>query len=154
MATSYTPPENATWWNEPIERTEVVWITVAFRWCLFMLFWMIAWHWIGNQNMANEVYKVTPEAYSKKVEDFTAQYTVHQDVNDPTFPVVHPPTGGDVYLPASRWQWRPLIELEKGKCYRVHISSLDRSTHSLYHAMIYRTALLTRSKPCPIASKS
>jgi cytochrome c oxidase subunit 2 len=30
-----------------------------------------------------------------------------------------------VYIAASRWQWRPLIELEKGKRYRVHISSLD-----------------------------
>lgn len=125
MATSYTPPENPIWWNEPIERTEIVWITIAFLWCLFMFGWMIAWHWIGNQNMSNEAYKITPEAYAKKVEDFTAKYTVRQDVNDPTLPVVHPPAGGDVYLAASRWQWRPLIELEKGKSYRVHISSLD-----------------------------
>jgi len=50
---------------------------------------------------------------------------VRQDKNDPSLPVVHPLAGSDVYLAASRWQWRPLIELEKGKSYHLHISSLD-----------------------------
>jgi cytochrome c oxidase subunit 2 len=90
-----------------------------------MFGWMIAWHWIGNQNMATEAYRVDPEAYAKKVEDFTAKYTVRMDANDPDLPVVAPPPGSDVYLAASRWQWRPVIELQKCHSYRVHISSLD-----------------------------
>src|SRR4030067_2994956 len=98
MGTSYTAPTNPDWWREPIERTEVIWITLAFSWGLFMFGWMIAWHWIGNQNMANEAYRTTPEAYAKKVEDFTAKYTVRQDASDPSLPVVAPPPGSDVYL--------------------------------------------------------
>ena len=124
MATSYTVPAK-DWGTEPIERTEVLWIIIAFSWCLFMFGWMISWHWIGNQNMANEAYKVIPDAYAKKVEDFTAKYTVRKDTSDPNLPVVAPPPGADVYLAASRWQWRPVLELQKGKSYRVHISSLD-----------------------------
>ena len=124
MGYSFTAPAK-NWATEPIERTEILWITIAGLWCLFMFCWMIAWHWIGNQNMANEAYKTTPEIYSKKVEDFTAKYTVRQDASDPSLPVVVPPPGSDVYLAASRWQWRPVVEFQKGKTYRVHISSLD-----------------------------
>ena len=36
-----------------------------------------------------------------------------------------PPAGSDVSLAGSLWQWRPLLELEKGKSYRLHVSSLD-----------------------------
>ena len=124
MATAYTPPEEGGA-TEPIERTEIIWIVLALSLCLFMFGWMIAWHWIGNQNMNNEAYRTTPEAYAKKVEDFTAKYTVRQDASDPSLPVVAPPPGSDVYLAASRWQWRPVLEFQKGKSYRVHISSLD-----------------------------
>ncbi len=124
MGYSFTPPAK-NWATEPIERTEILWITIAGLRCLFMFGWMIAWHWIGYQNMANEAYKTTPEIYAKKVEDFTAKYTVRQDKSDPSLPVVAPPPGSDVYLAASRWQWRPIVELQKGKTYRVHISSLD-----------------------------
>ncbi len=40
-------------------------------------------------------------------------------------PVVHPPAGGDAYIVARMWSWQPVLELEKGKTYRVHLSSLD-----------------------------
>jgi cytochrome c oxidase subunit II len=29
-----TPPERRIWWNEPIERVELVWIVIAFLWGL------------------------------------------------------------------------------------------------------------------------
>ncbi len=124
MGYSFTAPAK-NWATEPIERTEILWITIAGLWCLFMFGWMIAWHWIGNQNMANEAYKTFPDVYAKKTEDFTAKYTVRQDVNDPSLPVVAPPPGSDVYIAASKWQFRPVLELQKNKSYRIHISSLD-----------------------------
>lgn len=124
MGYSFTVPAK-NWATEPIERTEVLWIIIALSWCLFMFGWMIAWHWIGNQNMANEAYRTLPEIYAKKVEDFTAKYTVRQDADDPSLPVVAPPPGSEVYLAGSRFQWRPVLELQKGKSYRVHLSSLD-----------------------------
>lgn len=124
MGYSFTSPAK-NWATEPIEKTEVVWIAIAGSWCLFMFVWMIAWHWIGNQNMANEAYKTFPDVYAKKVEDFTAKYTVRQDASDPSLPVVAPPPGSDVYIAASKWVFRPVLELQNGKTYRLHISSLD-----------------------------
>lgn len=124
MATSYSPPSNKFWWNEPIERTEVLWITIASLWCVFMFYFMIAWHWTGKQNLANEAYKINPEAYRAKVQAMTDQYTVRTETAL-NIPVVHPPAGSDVYLSGSLWQWRPMLELEKNKSYRLHISSYD-----------------------------
>ena len=125
MGTSYTAPTNPHWWREPIERTEIIWITLAFSWCLFMFGWMIAWHWIGNQNMRNEAYTTTAEKFSKKLEDQAAKYAVRKDASMPTEDVIAPPPGSDVYLAGMQWQWRPILELQKGQTYRIHISSLD-----------------------------
>ncbi|MDH4283738.1 MAG: hypothetical protein OEV35_00310 [Gallionellaceae bacterium] len=124
MGYSFTAPAK-NWATEPIEKTEIIWISLAGAWCLFMFVWMIAWHWIGNQNMASEAYRVFPDQYAKKVEDFTKQYTVRQDESDPSLPVVAPPPGSDIYIAASTFQFRPVLELQKGKSYRLHISSLD-----------------------------
>ncbi len=38
---------------------------------------------------------------------------------------VHPPAGSDVYLIARLWQWWPMLELEEGKTYRLHLASMD-----------------------------
>jgi cytochrome c oxidase subunit II len=38
---------------------------------------------------------------------------------------VHPPAGGDVYLIARLWAWWPILELEAGKTYRLHLSAMD-----------------------------
>ena len=67
---SLFPPENRVWWNEPIERSEVLWITIALVWCLIMFFMMPYWHIAGNQNLSNEAYKVVPEVYAQKTEAF------------------------------------------------------------------------------------
>lgn len=124
MGTSYTPPTNPDWWREPIERTELIWIILSFTWCLFMFGWMIGWHWIGNQNMSNETYKTTPEIFAQKVADMEAKYTVRKDEASGD-DVVAPPPGADVYLAGMQWQWRPILELQKDKTYRLHMSSLD-----------------------------
>ena len=35
------------------------------------------------------------------------------------------PEGSDVYLVARLWSWWPIIELEKDKTYRLHLTSMD-----------------------------
>ena len=121
---SYTPPAK-NWATEPIERTEILWILLALTWVEFAFFFMVAWHWIGNQNMSNEAYKVVPEVYAKKVENFVASNPTRPDTTNPDLQVVIPPPGSDVYLEARQFQWRPLLELQKDKSYRIHFSSLD-----------------------------
>lgn len=117
-----TPPENRLWWNEPIERVEIGWIVVAFLWGLFMFFFMIAWHFIGEQNLSTETYRIRPYAYQAKVEGFAERFQIREEDG---VPVVRPPAGEDVYMLARLWEWWPIVELKKGQSYRLHLSSLD-----------------------------
>jgi cytochrome c oxidase subunit 2 len=115
-------PENRLWWKEPIERVELIWIIIAFAWGMFMFFFMIAWHFIGQQNLNSEAYRIAPSAYEQKVEAFAKKYEVREEKG---VPVVRPPAGSDIYLLGRLWQWWPILELEKGQSYRFHLSSVD-----------------------------
>lgn len=118
------PPEKRIWWNEPVEKTEVLWVTIALVWALIMFFMMPYWHLVGEQNLSTEAYKIKPEDYGAKVEAAANQYKVGEE-GSTGIPVVHPPAGGDAYLLARLWEWWPVLELEKGKSYRLHLSSMD-----------------------------
>jgi cytochrome c oxidase subunit 2 len=117
-----SPPSERLWWNEPLAKMEIVWITVAFVWGLIMFGMMIYWHIEGEQNLSNEAYRTTPEVFAKKTNAMVEKYTVREESG---YPVVHPPPGSDVYLIARLWQWWPIIEFEKDQSYRLHISSMD-----------------------------
>ena len=119
-----TPPEERLWWKEPLQRMEIVWISVAFVWGLIMFLTMVFWHVQGEQNLSNEAYRTTPDAYAAKVEKFADQYKVGEE-GDTGIPVVRPPAGGDAYMLARLWEWWPILELKKGQSYRLHLSSLD-----------------------------
>jgi cytochrome c oxidase subunit 2 len=117
-----TPPSERIWWNEPISRVELIWVVVAFLWGVFMFGFMIAWHFIGQQNLNKEAYRIAPSTYEAKVEQFANLHKVREEKG---VPVVKPPPGSDVYLLGRLWQWWPILELEKGQSYRLHISSVD-----------------------------
>ena len=115
-----TPPEQRIWWNEPIHGIELGWIVIAFLWGLFMFFFMIAWHFIGEQNLSTETYRISPTKYEEKVEAFAEQYGVGEENG---VPVVRPPAGEDVYLLARLWEFRPILERLLGRS--VPVSSSD-----------------------------
>ena len=117
-------PEQRIWWKEPVEKSEILWITIALVWALFMFFMMPYWHLTGKQNLSSEAYKVRPEAYAAKTEKAARQYKVREE-GSTGIPVVRPPAGGDVYMLARLWDWWPILELKKGEKYRLHLSSLD-----------------------------
>jgi cytochrome c oxidase subunit 2 len=111
------------WWK-PMGRIEKTWLTVAFVWCIFLTLMMPLWYFNGKQNVPTETYRTTPEKYGAKVNAFVEQYTIGKD--DATgLPIVSAPPGSDIYLRASSWQWYPILQLEKGKEYRLHLSSMD-----------------------------
>jgi cytochrome c oxidase subunit 2 len=118
------PPENRDWWREPIERTELLWIGLSLVWAIVMFAMMPYWHIYGEQNLSNETYRVTPEAYQAKVEAFVAEFGVGEE-GDTGVPIVRPPAGADIYMLARLWEWWPVLELEKGQSYRLHLSSVD-----------------------------
>lgn len=117
-------PTNRLWWKEPLEKAEIIWITIAFLWGLVMFFAMIYWHFAGQQNLSNEAYKITPEMFAERTEAMAEKYKVREE-GDTGIPVVHPPAGTDVYMLGRLWEWWPILELEKGQKYRLHLSSLD-----------------------------
>ena len=117
-----SPPTKKIWWNEPIERVELIWIAIAFVWGLFMFGFMIAWHFIGEQNLSKEAYRISPSKYEAKVEEFAKKYTIREEAG---VPVVKAPAGTDIYMLGRLWQWWPILELEKGVSYRIHLSSVD-----------------------------
>lgn len=121
---SILPPAQRIWWKQPLDRVEGTWIAIALAWCLFMFFMMPLWHVYGKQNLTNESYRTTPEAYAAKAQAMVDKYTVRKET-ERQYPVVHPPVGSDVYLIARLWEWWPLLELEQGKSYRLHLSSMD-----------------------------
>lgn len=118
------PPAERIWWKEPLDRVEGTWVVLALVWCLILFFMMPFWHIYGKQNISNEAYRITPETFTAKTQAMVDQYTVRTEANG-LFPVVHPPAGSDIYLIARLWQWWPILELEKGKTYRLHLSSMD-----------------------------
>lgn len=119
-----TPPENRLWWNEPLDKVELAWIVIAFLWGLVMFSAMIYWHIVGEQNLSNEAYRIDPEVFAERTEAMVDAYTVREE-GDTGLPVVHPPAGSDVYMIARVYEWWPVLELEKGESYRLHLSSMD-----------------------------
>jgi len=121
---SIFPPKQRIWWNEPIERSEILWVTIALVWCLILFFMMPYWHIAGEQNLSNEAYRITPAAFAAKTEAMAEKYKVREE-GKTGIPVVHPPAGSDIYMLGRLWEWWPVLELEKGKSYRLHLSSMD-----------------------------
>ncbi len=120
--TSFLPPSDRIWWNVPVGRQEVVWIALALTWCLIMFLMMPYWHIYGKQNLSNEAYQTTPAKFGAKVEEMIKAHKVREESG---MPVVNPPAGSDVYMLGRLWQWWPILELEKDKSYRLHLSSMD-----------------------------
>ncbi len=120
--TSFMPPADRIWWKVPVGRQEIIWIAIALVWCLILFFMMPYWHIYGKQNLSNEAYQTTPAKFGAKVQAMIDQYKVGEEAG---IPIVKPPAGSDVYLLGRLWQWYPILDLEKDKTYRLHLSSMD-----------------------------
>ena len=120
--TSYLPPAHRIWWKVPVGKQELVWISIALVWCLIMFLMMPYWHVYGKQNLSTEAYQTTPAKFGERVQDMVDQYKVREEEG---IPVVRPPAGSDIYMLGRLWQWWPILELEKDKSYRLHLSSMD-----------------------------
>ena len=111
------------WWK-PAHKSEKTWVVIAFAWCMVLFAMMPLWHWKGGQNPSGIRARTTPAAYYARVMEFTKQYKVGEDRG---MAIVAPPPGADVYLMAQSFVWTPILRLQKGKEYILHLSSLDVS---------------------------
>ena len=118
------PPSERLWWKHPLDRLEAVWIGIAFVWWMVIFFMMVFWHVYGNQNLSTETYKTTPDKFSAAAQAMVDKYTVRTETEQ-NIPVVAPPEGTDVYMIARLWNFWPILELQKGKTYKLHLTSMD-----------------------------
>jgi len=118
--TALQPPPRV-WWK-PLGRTERIWVSVALVWAIFMFVMMWAWPAFGEQNTPIESYRIAPEDFRQAVEAFIQEYQVGEENG---VPVVEPPPGGEVYLQAMAYQFRPILRLKRGETYRIYLSSTD-----------------------------
>ncbi len=109
------------WWK-PAHKAEKTWVVIAFAWCMVLFAMMPLWHWKGGQNPSGIRRRTTPSQFYKRTVEFTRQYKVGEDRG---MPIVAPPPGADVYLTAMAFQWTPILRLQRGKEYILHLSSLD-----------------------------
>jgi cytochrome c oxidase subunit II len=114
-----SPP--GVWWK-PAHKAEKVWVAIAFGWCMVLFAMMPIMHVKGGQNVSGIRHTVEPAAFSARVAEFVNQYQVGTDGG---YPVVAPPPGSHVYLMATSFAWFPVLQLEKGVEYILHISALD-----------------------------
>ncbi len=120
--TSYMPPADRIWWKMPVGKQELVWIAISLVWCVIMFLMMPYWHVYGKQNLSTEAYQTTPAKFGARVQEMIDAHQVREEAG---MPVVKPPAGSDIYMLGRLWQWYPILELEKDKSYRLHLSSLD-----------------------------
>ena len=109
------------WWK-PAHKSEKVWFSIAFAWCMVLFAMMPLWHLKGGQNPSGIRRTVDPDAYVARVNEFINTYKVGEDHG---YAIVAPPPGADVYLLGRMWSWTPILKLKKGVQYTLHISSAD-----------------------------
>lgn len=109
------------WFQAPAGH-ERIWLGMAIAWCIVLFVMMPFWHFKGKQNSTGESYAVTPAAFTERVERFVEANQVGEFNGQP---LVAPPPGGDAYLLGRMWSWYPVLKLQEGETYRLHISSAD-----------------------------
>jgi cytochrome c oxidase subunit 2 len=109
------------WWK-PAHKSERTWVAIAFGWCMVLFAMMPLWQVKGGQNPSGIRRKVEPAAFYARTQEFITQYQIGDDRG---MPIVAPPPGSDIYLTAMSFQWTPILQLEQGKEYILHLSSLD-----------------------------
>jgi cytochrome c oxidase subunit II len=114
-------PPRRLWWGR-IGPDERLWLTVAFVWCLVMFTGMIAWQAVGEQTIPVESYRIDGDAFRAETEAFVAARQVGEENG---VPVVAPQAGEDAYLQAMQFQFRPILQLQRGQTYRLLVSSTD-----------------------------
>jgi cytochrome c oxidase subunit II len=119
LSTLLPPPR--VWWKRlgPDER---MWLLIAFVWGLILFSGMLIWQAIGDQQGPAESYRIDQAEFAAELESFIEARQVDEEAG---VPVVAPEPGDDVFLQAMQFQWRPILQLQRGETYRLLVSSTD-----------------------------
>jgi cytochrome c oxidase subunit II len=109
-------------WLGKLGTDERRWLTLAAIWCLVLFTGMYVWLGVGDQQAPVESYRIEPIAFHQEVQAFIDEHQVEERDGAA---IVAPPPGSDVYLQASQFAFRPVLQLERGETYRLLVSSTD-----------------------------
>lgn len=111
------------WWS-PLGRDEKLWFVLAGVWAvaMFLMIFLI-WPAVGDGQQSFDGYHIGEGEFAQLTQDFIAEHETGESIAG--IPVVAPPPDSDVYLLATRFQFRPILQLERGERYRFLISSND-----------------------------
>ncbi len=117
------------WWK-PLSKDEKWWLKIAIVVGIFLFLMMPIYHLFGKQNQSEETYRVSAIQFLKLTEDFIKDNAVLDEqgkqVMQMGIPVVSPKDGvKDIFLLARMWQFYPILKLQKGREYRMHLASGD-----------------------------
>lgn len=116
ITSSVTSP--APGWAKRFPLDERVFLWVVLGSVVAMTVFVVAWLYVGHQNVPATSYATTPEAFAAKVSALADRYQAPDGR-------VYLPPGTDGYLLASRYSWYPELALQTGKRYRIWLSSAD-----------------------------
>lgn len=109
------------WW-QPVGAQEKFWIILAFIWCMILFAMMPLWHFKGGQNPSGIRAKVTPQEFRERTLRFQKEYSIGREKG---FHIVEPPPGSHIYMAGEMWRWWPVLKLQTGAEYILHLSALD-----------------------------
>ncbi len=110
------------WYFLKAAKDEKIYIAICTIVSVGLFLLMVLWHIWGKQNPSSTTYSIIPDEYRQIHEKFVEKYKVGEENG---VPVVKPPPGGDVFMLAQQWSWRPALILKKGQEYRFHLASVD-----------------------------
>ncbi|MBI5186001.1 MAG: cytochrome C oxidase subunit II [Nitrospinae bacterium] len=116
----YTPEKH--WWK-PMDREEMIWVTIAFIWCQLITFIMPFSHAYGKHNPPAVTSKASTAEYGAKVDKFIAENKTGEEAGVAVVEVK--PEVKEIYIVGRSYQWEPVLKLQQGKEYILHLSSGD-----------------------------
>ena len=111
------------WWT-PLGRDEKLWFVMAIVWSL-MMFIMIFFIWpaIGNEQPDFRSYRLEESEFASRTQAFIDANQSGESIGG--IPVVAPEPETDIFLLSTRFQFRPILQLQVGETYRILLSSND-----------------------------
>lgn len=117
LHTALHQPEEG--WDGPMSRQHFAWYITIWVFALLVALISLAWFFVGKQNIPYRNYRMEPQEFQAKVDEFIQKF----DPNGTG--VVEVPPGEDAYLLSSMWSFSPVIKVKNGQKFTIWYSSMD-----------------------------
>ena len=106
----------------PAHGAEKLWVTIAFVWCMVLFAMMPLWHLGRAEPLRHPPRGRADRATTQRVQQFVDAV---QGRRGSGIPSSRRRPAATSTCSAQMWQWYPVLKLQKGVEYTLHLSSLD-----------------------------